>query len=59
MNNTECKLQMLDLYFSKFDFIQDRDKKNKDSEYNTSMKINYAINSKDNIRISFCQEKNI
>ena len=51
MNNTECKLQMLDLYFSKFDFIQDRDKKNKDSEYNTSMKINYAINSKDNTRI--------
>lgn len=51
MNNTDCKLQMLDLYFSKFDFVQDRDKKSEDSEYNTSLNINYAINSKDETRI--------
>lgn len=51
MNNTDCKLQMLDLYFSKFDFVQDRDKKSEDSEYNTSLNINYAINSKDEMRI--------
>lgn len=51
MSNIECKLQMLDLYFSKFDFIQDRDKKNEDSEYNISININYAINSKDESRI--------
>ena len=51
MNNTECKLQMLDLYFSKFDFIQDREKTEEDSEYNTSININYAKNSKDETKI--------
>ena len=51
MNKTECKLQMLDLYFSKFDFIQNRDKRSEDPEYNTSININYAINSKDETKI--------
>lgn len=51
MNQSECKLQMLDLYFSKFDFFQDREKSNKDTEYNSSISINYAVGNTDDTRV--------
>lgn len=49
MNNTECKIQMLDLFFSKCTFFQER-KQNSD-EYQTSFGINYAVNSDDDSKI--------
>lgn len=49
MNNSECKIQMLDLYFSNFSFTHVR-KKN-DGNYNTSFKIEYAINSDDETKV--------
>lgn len=45
MSNTECKIQMVDLYFSKYDFKQDR--QNNNNEYTTSFKIEYAIGKDD------------
>ena len=49
MNQTECKLQMLDLFFSKFDFTQERGKNS--TEYNSSFRIEYSVNSKDHSKI--------
>ena len=49
MNNTECKLQMLDLYFSKYSFWQERKDDNK--EYDSSFEIDYAINKEDDSKI--------
>ncbi len=50
MNNTECKIQMLDLYFSKYSFSQERNKKIEE-EYSTSFNINYAENNDDDSKI--------
>ncbi|MBQ7820451.1 MAG: protein-export chaperone SecB [Bacteroidales bacterium] len=49
MNNSECKIQMLDLFFSKYSFAQERRDDNK--EYNSSFTINYAINNDDDSKI--------
>lgn len=49
MNDTQCKIQMLDLYFSKYSFNNARGKV--DSEYTTSFKIEYAINSGYNTKV--------
>ena len=49
MNNTQCKIQMLDLYFSKYSFNQVRGKE--DTDYTTSFKIEYAINSSDTTKV--------
>ena len=49
MDNNACKIQMLDLYFSKFDFKQERGTDSK--EYNTSFQIEYAINSEDDTKV--------
>ena len=49
MDNNTCKIQMLDLYFSKFDFKQERGTDSK--EYNTSFQIEYAINSEDETKV--------
>ena len=40
---------MLDLYFSKFDFKQERGTDSQ--EYNTSFQIEYAINSEDDTKV--------
>lgn len=45
MANNECILQLLDLYFSKYDFRMSREDNN--SEYNTSFNVEYAINEHD------------
>jgi preprotein translocase subunit SecB len=45
MANKECILQLLDLYFSKYDFRMSREDNN--SEYNTSFNVEYAINEHD------------
>lgn len=42
MENQECKLQMNELYFSKYDFVQTREDTN--SDYSTSFHIEYAVN---------------
>ena len=49
MDNNECKLQMIDLYFSKYEFKQERGKESQ--EYNTSFQIEYAINSEDETKV--------
>ena len=49
MNNTECKIQMLDLYFSKCNFLQERGQTSE--EYQTSFGINYAVNNDDDSKI--------
>ena len=49
MDNNTCKIQMLDLYFSKFDFKQERGTDSK--EYNTSFQIEYAVNSEDDTKV--------
>ena len=49
MDNNTCKIQMLDLYFSKFVFKQERGTDSK--EYNTSFQIEYAINSEDDTKV--------
>ena len=49
MDNNTCKIQMLDLYFSKFDFKQERGTDS--NEYNTSFQIEYAINSEDETKV--------
>lgn len=45
MGNADCKLQMNQLYFSKFDFAYDG--KEEDTDYRTSFQIEYAVNRKD------------
>ena len=50
MNKSECRIQMLDLYFTKYSFSQERDNK-KNDEYDTSFSINYAVNSNDSSKI--------
>ena len=45
MDRNECKLQMNELYFSKYDFIQTRE--DNDTEYETSFQIEYAVNNQD------------
>lgn len=52
MSKNECKIQMLDLYFSKYDFEQVREEDN--SEYSTSFKIEYAISSTDETKVKVC-----
>ena len=49
MDMNGCKLQMLDLYFSKCNFRQVRGQKNQ--EYNTSFQIEYAVNNEDPSKI--------
>lgn len=49
MSNTQCKIQMLDLYFSKYNFTHTRGAE--DTEYNTSFKIEYAINNGDETKV--------
>lgn len=49
MAKNECKLQILDLYFSKFDFSMSREDDNR--EYNTSFNVEYAINNNDNSKV--------
>lgn len=49
MKPTDCKLQMLDLYFSKFSFTQERGKDN--TEYSSSFNIEYSVNSQDDSKI--------
>lgn len=43
MDRNECKLQMNELYFSKYDFVQTRE--GNDTEYETSFQIEYAVNN--------------
>ena len=43
MDRNECKLQMNELYFSKYDFVQTR--ADNDTDYKTSFQIEYAVNS--------------
>lgn len=43
MDRNECKLQMNELYFSKYDFVQTRE--DNDTEYETSFQIEYAVNN--------------
>ena len=52
MSKNECKIQMLDLYFSKYDFEQVRGEAN--AEYSTSFKIEYAISSTDETKVKVC-----
>lgn len=49
MAQMECKLRMLDLYFSKFDFIQERG--HSSTEYNSSFQIEYSVSNKDSSKI--------
>ena len=43
MDRNECKLQMNELYFSKYDFVQTRE--DDDTDYETSFQIEYAVNN--------------
>lgn len=43
MDRNECKLQMNELYFSKYDFAQTRE--DDDTDYETSFQIEYAVNN--------------
>ena len=52
MSKNECKIQMLDLYFSKYDFEQVRGEEN--NEYSTSFEIEYAISSADKTKVKVC-----
>ena len=49
MSKNECKIQLLDFYFSKFDFLQKREESNE--EYSTTFKIDYSVNSADDSMI--------
>ena len=49
MNTNTCKIQMLDLYFSKFDFKLERGTDSQ--EYSTSFRIEYATNSEDDTKV--------
>lgn len=59
MSILECKLQLIDLYFSKFDFVQERENNSENTEYTTSLNINYSINQNDNSRIKIVIDTNI
>ena len=48
MKPTDCKLQMLDLYFSKFSFTQERGKDN--TEYSSSFNIEYSVDEHSALR---------
>ena len=48
MENNNCVLQMNDLFFSKFDFVQTRGDTNTD--YETSFRIEYAANNQDSAK---------
>ena len=43
MKNSECKLKLINLYFSKYDF--QRDENVEENTYDTSFQISYAVNS--------------
>lgn len=43
MDRNECKLQMNELYFSKYDFVQTRE--DNDTDYKTSFQIEYAVSN--------------
>lgn len=49
MSENACKLQLLDLYFSKYDFSLARGEL--DEEYKTSFKIEYAVSNSDDSNI--------
>lgn len=49
MASAECKLQMLDLFFSKFSFSQERGKNS--SEYKYSFGIEYSVSKADKSKI--------
>ena len=49
MSSSECKLKLLDLYFSKYDFTMTRN--NDSSEYSTSFNVEYAENNNDNSQV--------
>lgn len=50
MSNQECKMQMLDLYFSEFSFVHKREIPCS-QEYDTSFQINYAVSNEDENKI--------
>ena len=54
MNNSECKLKMLELYFSKFDFSCEGTSEKVDKAYKTSFKIGYAINKQNDSVLKIC-----
>ena len=49
MDKNECTIQMLDFYFSKYDFSLIREQEN--SEYSTSFKIEQAVSSEDKSKV--------
>jgi len=49
MSDTGCKIQMLDLYFSKYDFQQVRG--NQDTKYQSSFKIEYAVHAENDSKV--------
>ena len=62
MDRNECKLQMNELYFSKYDFVQTRE--DNDTEYETSFQIEYPasltaseINSKASLQLEISGAK--
>ena len=57
MPTAECKLQLHDLYFSKFDFSLSREDRN--VEYNTSFKIEYAVGKSDDSKVKVTIDTNI
>lgn len=59
MSILECKLQLIDLYFSKFDFVQERENNSENTEYTTSLNINYSINQNDTSKIKIVIDTNI
>ena len=50
MSNQECKMQMLDLFFSEFNFVHKREI-SCSQEYDTSFQINYAVSNEDENKI--------
>ena len=48
--SNQCTLRLLDLYFEKCDFMQQRSKE-KSTEYNFTFKVKYAVNSDDESKI--------
>ncbi len=49
MSNSECRLKLLDLYFSKFDFSMTRN--NDGNEYNTAFNVEYAKKGNDESQV--------
>lgn len=54
MKNSECKLKMLELYFSKFDFSCESTSEKTDKSYKTSFKIGYAVNKQNDAVLKVC-----